>query len=167
MTYKQIDREREFEAMFRMHYTGLYHHALDFLGDAEQARDIVSELFSDLWSHSDKYDPEQPAGYLHRALRNRCINHIRHATYADEAMRQYALERARMIDPDPSAHEEKLQRVESAIDELPDKTRYILEQCYMEGKKYKELAVQMDISPGMVHKHISKAMAILRKKFRE
>ncbi len=35
----------------------------------------------------------------------------------------------------------------------------------LEGRKYKEVAELLDTTPGMIHKHISKALAIFRKKF--
>lgn len=161
------EREKEFEALFRDNYSRLYRYALDFLGEAESARDVVQELFSDLWHKHDRYRPENGTAYLFRALRNRCINQARHACYANEALRQYAEDRLALIDNDIGAHEEKLRRIESAIDSLPEKTRRILEKCYLDGLKYKEVAQEMNISAGMVHKHVSKALAFLRKKFRE
>lgn len=161
------DREKQFEQLFRENYSRLYHYALDFLGDSESARDIVSELFSDLWHRQDRYKPENDAAYLYYALRNRCLNQIKHASYVNEALKRYAEERAKFIEADISAHEEKMMRVEKAMNDLPDKTRLVLEHCYLEGMKYKEVALKMDISPGMVHKHVSKALTALRKKFRE
>lgn len=161
------ERVKEFEALFRENYSRLYRYALDFLGDADEADDMVQELFSDLWHKHDRYHPENDAAYLFHSLRNRCINQARHKQYTDEALRQYALDRIKFIDSDIGAHEEKLQRIENAIDNLPEKTRHILEKCYMDGKKYKEVATEMNISAGMVHKHVSKALAFLRKKFRE
>lgn len=162
-----VEREKEFEALFRDNYSRLYRYALDFLGEAESARDVVQELFSDLWRKHERYRPENGTAYLFRALRNRCINQTRRIQYANEALRQYAEDRLTFMDSDIGAHEEKLRRIENALDSLPNKTRHILEKCYMDGLKYKDVAQEMNISAGMVHKHVSKALALLRKKFRE
>jgi len=161
------DEEKRFEKLFRENYSRLYSYAFDFLNDAREAEDVVHELFADLWIQRGKYRPENAAGYLFRALRNRCVNRVRRLLAERRALQGYAEERLRLIDADPDAHEEKIRRVTAAIDDLQPKARYVLEQCYMEGRRYKDLAQQMDTSVGMVHKYLSKALAQLRRKFRE
>ena len=58
--------------------------------------------------------------------------------------------------------ERTLEKIESVCKELPDKTRYILSQCYFHHKTYKEVASELQITPDAVKKHIVKALKILR-----
>ena len=43
-------------------------------------------------------------------------------------------------------------------------TRYVLEACYLDRKKYKEVAGELGISMSMVKKHLSKALRLIRER---
>ena len=45
------------------------------------------------------------------------------------------------------------------------KTKFVVDQCYLEGRKYVEVAEMMSISREGVRKHITKALNILRSAF--
>lgn len=156
-------QQEEFEALFRKNYARLYRYALDFLEDEEAAKDVVSELFGDLWKQYDAWRPDSPEAYLNRALRNRCLNYLKHRAVERNALQGYINEKMSLIDNDVAVHEERMKQVERIMDTLPVRTRFILEQCYIEKKKYSEMAEALDTSVGMIHKHISKALAIFRK----
>jgi len=156
-------QEKEFETLFRNSYLRLYHYALDFVENEEAAKDIVSELFGDLWKQHDAWQPENADAYLNRALRNRCLNYLKHKQVERNALQRYIEEKKEAIDPDAALHEERMRQVHKVMDELDPRTRFILEQRYVEGKKYDDLASLLDTSAGMIHKHISKALAIFRK----
>lgn len=156
-------QEKEFEALFRKYYVRLYHYALDYVENEEAAKDIVSELFGDLWKQYAGWHPDNPEAYLNRALRNRCLNYLKRLSTERNALQRYIEEKQEYIDSDVSLHEERMALVGKMMEELAPRTRFILEQCYVEGKKYSELAAMLGTSAGMVHKHISKALAIFRK----
>ncbi|MDY4645071.1 RNA polymerase sigma factor, partial [Prevotella sp.] len=46
------------------------------------------------------------------------------------------------------------------------RTRQILKLCYVERKKYREVAVELQISESAVKKHIMQALSYMRQKFR-
>lgn len=157
------EKEKEFEALFRKNYLRLYHYALDFVENEEVAKDIVSELFGDLWKQYAVWQPDNADAYLSRSLRNRCLNYLKHLQVEQNALQYYIKEKTEAIDPDAAFHEERMRQVQQVMNELTPRTRFILEQRYVEGKKYSELASLLDTSVGMIHKHISKALAIFRK----
>lgn len=155
--------QEEFERLFRENYSRLYYYALDWVDDEEAAKDIVSGLFSDLWTQYGRWNPDNLQAYLNRAVHNRCLNHLKHKMVERTTLQAYIEEKQATICADAAEQEELMKQVGEVMDNLPPKTRFIVEQCYLEGKKYSELAALMDISSGMVHKHISKALAIFRK----
>lgn len=157
--------EIRFEKLFRENYLRLYRYALDWVEDEEQAKDIVGSLMSDLWSIRSNWHPDDETAYMFSALRNRCINHIKKRIRYNEVLEEYLEDKLRLIDEDIDVHEENLTRLNQMIESLPPKTRSIIELCYLEGKKYKDAAEQIGTTPGMVHKHISKALALFRKNF--
>ena len=156
---------RRFELLFRDNDPRLYHYALDWVEDEDQAKDIVGSLMSDLWDQRSTWHPENETAYMFGALRNRCINHLKKKIREREILNEYLEEKISMIDEDIDSHEENLKRLERIMQTLPPKTRRIVELCYLDGKKYKEAAELTGTTPGMVHKHISKALAIFREKF--
>lgn len=154
-----------FEKLFRDNYLRLYHYALDWVEDEESAKDIVSTLMSDLWAARASWHPADEKSYLFAALRNRCINHIKKRIRYREILQEYLEDKLLLINEDIDVHEENLVRLEQMMDSLSPKTRSIVGMCCLEGKKYKEAAELTGTTPGMVHKHISKALALFRKKF--
>lgn len=51
--------ETEFEELFKKNYSPLFYNALDWVEDAEAAKDIVSELFSEVWSQYEHLRKEK------------------------------------------------------------------------------------------------------------
>ena len=47
------------------------------------------------------------------------------------------------------------------IEDIGEPTRSILVSCYIDGKKYREVAEEMGVSVSMIKKHIGKALKIL------
>lgn len=155
-------QKRTFEELFREHYSRLYYYALDWVEDEEVAKDIVSELFGDLWGQYSRWKPDNWEAYLTRSVRNRCLNYLKHQMTERNVLQNYLDEKLALIESDVMAQEELMGKVRTIMDTLPSRTRFVVEQCYLEGKKYSELAALMDTTSGMVHKHISKALAIFR-----
>ena len=54
------------------------------------------------------------------------------------------------------------QRIYEVLNVLKPPTKEILEACYIQGKKYKEVAEEMKINIATVKKHMVKALKILR-----
>lgn len=67
-----------FETVYNLYWPVMYNHALRMLGDEEDARDIVQELFITFHSRLEKlHEDTHIAGYLFIALRNKILNLIR------------------------------------------------------------------------------------------
>lgn len=157
--------EREFEELFKANYSRLFYCALDWVEDTEAAKDIVSELFGDVWKHYERLREEHIEAYLYRAVRNRSVNYLRHKAVEAQYQQLYLSMKEQAIDEDESVHEGDLKRIEEVMNGFTPQTRLIFEQSYFEGKKYKEVAELLNISVSAVHKHMNKAFAAFRKAF--
>jgi len=86
----------------------------------------------------------------------------------DQAARQYVEYLQDVVEDDegmtPEEYEERLRIVKQIISELPPRTRFVLEQCYFNNKKYQEVAEILDVTSSAVKKHIMKALSILRER---
>jgi len=161
---KSLLRQKEFDTIFTGNYSRLYMYALHLTNDSEISRDIVSDVFSQLWEDFSSIDKSTVHAYLTTNVRHKCIDHLRHLIVVSRYSETY-LNEAEQFYTDTSDEREQERLIENMLSELPPITRQILEECYLHQHKYSEVAQKMNISPNTVKKHISKALKILRTKF--
>ena len=69
------------ELLYQKFYRQLYLYALTFVGDEDEAKDTVSEVFADIcktWSTGGADSHRQPsASFLYKSTRNRCLDRLR------------------------------------------------------------------------------------------
>ena len=158
-------REQLFEQIYRKNYLRLYRYALSWLDDEEAAKDIVGALFSDLWDDGTVLIPETADVYLARAVKNRCVNYLRHKQVERKAVEEFIVDKELLIPDSPELMEERMAVVSQVMEGMNAKMRFVVEQHYLEGKKYAELAEIMDTSSAMIHKYVSGALAKFREVF--
>lgn len=156
-----VHKEKSFEELFRKNYSRAFYYALDWVGDEETAKDVVSDCFGEMWRQYERLSPMDLEPYLFRMVKNRCLNILKHRA-VEENYRGEAQLRVALVEEETDWHEELLEKVEEAVEALNPQTRRVLDLCYFQGKKYAEAAEVLGISANTVHKHISKAMAFLR-----
>lgn len=159
-----IAAEKDFNSAYNKYYEQLYYYAYGFIEDSETCKDILSDVFEKLWVNIDKMLTNTISSYLYSCVRNECIDYIRH----DQTTRKYAEGILKAAETEalstPEELDERICIVRKAISELPEKTRYVLEECYFNDKKYQEVADSLNISSNAIKKHIMKAFSILREK---
>lgn len=164
MTHSKEKKYKDFEALFRANYTRLYFYALNIVNNPECAEDIVEDTFGYLWENYDRVVGDaSPLPLLYSLVRNSCIDHLRHcdvkSRYESNITQTARVWEENMEDEE---HQERISKVMSAITQLPPQTRKVFEACFLHGKKYKEVAEEMDISINTVKTHISRALAFIR-----
>nr|WP_295922295.1 RNA polymerase sigma-70 factor [uncultured Dyadobacter sp.] len=156
-----------FEEIHRRYFRRLYAHAFKMLGSAEDAQDVVQEVFINLWTKRAVIQLHTGlAGYLFTAVRNRVLNLIEQKkTY------QHHLDAlAEFLDDSPvpvtEATDQELlfQLFEAEIDHLPRKMKEVFELRRQGELSYAEIAEQLSLSDHTVKKQISNAIKILRER---
>ncbi|MBP3826980.1 MAG: sigma-70 family RNA polymerase sigma factor [Prevotella sp.] len=158
-------RAQIFEQIYRRNYLRLYRYALSWVEDEDVAKDIVSDLFSDLWDGNTVLNPETADYYLGRSIKNRCVNYLRHQEVERKAADEMIANKEYLIGDTPDVLEERMAMVTQVMENMSAKMRFVIEQHYLEGKKYDELAEIMGTSSAMVHKYVSQALAKFREAF--
>lgn len=154
-----------FDAIFRENYSQLLFFTRQYVSDYEACRDIVSSAFERLWQHFSCIEPEKAKNFLYVTARNSCIDYARHESrhrkYAQyvAVMSSYATDTSTLME-----REERMVRICRQIESLEPRTRDIFVACYVDRKKYSEVAKEMGISTSTVKKHIIRALKELRKK---
>jgi RNA polymerase sigma-70 factor (ECF subfamily) len=159
-----MNRQGDFDKVFRLYYEPMYFFARHFVDEEETCRDLVMDVFEDLWRHRDGVKAVTAKSWLFVDLRNKCIDYLRRQNRA----RQYEvtamlLNKVWTENTDPLEQQERERIVARRLDALPVTTRRIFEACYVEGKKYKEVAAEMGISVSTVKKHIVKALKSVKR----
>lgn len=156
-----------FEELFRSYFTPLCSFAQKFVNDADEAKDIVHLVFINLWNKRQEIDINTSLkSYLFQGVHNRSLNYIRdHKKLVQFDTPQNEAELANYLESrDHLESSEAEQRINKALDELPDKMREIFMMNRFDGFKYREIADKLDISIKTVETQMSRALKILRDK---
>lgn len=168
---------KAFEYVFMQWYEPLVHFADEYITDLESARNIVQNIFMNLWEKHSWIDPESNLkAYLYLAARNACLSHIRHlqveVCYYEKSMRNSenlqlnyeALEQME-IDQIDLCNLEKI--IQETIDSLPERCREVFILSRYEDMKNKEIANKLDITVKAVEANITRALSRLRANTKE
>ena len=165
--HEASDEEQRFHTLFVEMYPKLVRYATALMTDADEARDIVSDVFELAWQHHATLNVETDHAWLYAAVRNACLNRLKHLKVEQEHL-EAVIEatRADMAD-NYRQHAAMLRHAEEIARNLPEPTRSILRLCYWDKQTYRQVAEHLGISPDTVKKHISKALCILRETMKE
>jgi RNA polymerase sigma-70 factor (ECF subfamily) len=173
---KKGDHEA-FEFLFKNYYPRLLGYATRFIEDKEIVRDIIQECFMKLWEKRETLQSVSEASLLFAMVRNACLDYLKH--YHLE--QQYSIEYLANIegeerlyhadfsfDPDRKLLYDELQeQIRQVIDQLPPRCKEVFLLSRFENLKNKEIAEQLHISLTAVEKHISKAISVFDRHFKD
>lgn len=157
--------EQALQLIFNRYYKYLVVTAYNILHDDEQAKDMVQEVFFDLWRKRTEVKVQGSLKpYLRRAVVNRAIDAWRskkrggtweeitdHNYEAQETSAQQHLEAA------------DLKRVINlAVDSLPERCRQVFALSRFEDLTHREIAERLDISVKTIENQMTKALRIIR-----
>lgn len=165
----QEEREIRIQALFEANYANLYLFALHLVEDEEEARDIVSDVFSSLWQQWCKsgLPANDPApSYLYATVRNRCIDHLRHNQVKESYVRFVEYTTSKDC-AEPDLYEQRISEISRLIDLLPEPGKAILDCCYFRKMTYKETAEHLGLTLVVVKKNMLKMFKMLREGLRK
>lgn len=155
----------DIERLFKLHYERMYQLAVVLLHDYDLARDIVHDVFASLISITP--GNQVGCGYLMRAVRNRCLNHIRDCEIHQVIAHRYFLDKEE-YDSGVWPDEETLALINDFIrKDLSPQSRRVVELRFGEGMPFSQIAAEMGVSETAVYRHLSHALKIIRKKLNE
>jgi len=156
-----------FTELYNRYKKPLIIHSYKKTGDLEDAKEIVQEVFSTLWSQREQLPPiQQVSAYLYTMVRNKVLNYIEHK----QVEARYALNFQNFMDEGHNAsdiqiREKELQQmIDKEIAALPPKMREVFILSRKEHLSHKEIAERLNISEFTVKNHIKGALKILRLK---
>ena len=156
-------KEQQFKELFLSEYGRMYKAAYILLGDEDEAKDVVQDIFAKLWAGTVTIKEESQRTFLLTCVRNRYLNIIAHRQTHLEAIKFQTPE---AIDGE-TYDEEIVEAVNRYVDErLTPQTSRIIKMHFNEDQSYKEISNSLGISLSAVNKHIVQGLRKLRSTFK-
>ncbi len=156
----------DFEKIFREYFSPLVWFAMRYVKDADAAKEVVHHVFFRIWEKRHEIHHDTPLrSYLFTAVRNRCLNYIRD----NSKFRRGEITDLQTGEDFSASAQDNMEAAEleaamnSAIAGLPEKCALVFKMNRLEGLKYKEIAIKLNISVKTVEAQMSKALKHLRK----
>lgn len=157
-----------FEALYRQLFPDLHRYAFSILKDSDWATDVVQEAFIKYYHQlQNKSEITHNKAYLYRIVNNTAISQLRQQA---TQQKHYTLV-AEANEVEQNAEEQRIQieqnqtitaLVSKIMNELPEQCKNVFIKSRSEGKKYREIADEMNISIKTVEAHMSKALKIIQ-----
>ncbi len=172
VTYKSthvapIDEEKRFDFFFREYYVSLCFFANSILHDVEAAKDLVQDCYVKLWnSHTIAERADTVKSFLYTAVRNKCLDFLRKKKVIDKAELQLTKDDndSDFEYFDEVAFAEMMRQLIDHIDKLPSNMTTILKKYYLQGKKHKEIAMELGTTPNAIQLQKARAIKLLKQK---
>ena len=161
---------KKFDAIFKRFHQPLFLFCLKFV-DEEDALDVVQDVFVVLWEEQ-KYTlgDEHLKSFLFHAVRNRCLNFLKHQSVvhkhqSHEKNMLARLELQFLNNGEKSLIEQETrEKIFEAIDALPEIYRDVIVKSRFEGLKNFEIAEKTGVPLRTVETRLYRALVKLREK---
>ncbi len=164
--FENVCEESLYSSLFQKHAKDLHDFIYYTYGDHINPKDKVQEAFIKLWEQCKKIPLQKAKSFLFTVASNQTRNELKHnkvklkyaqqkvntsATFSNQENPEFILE-----------EKEYLKKYQNALANLTEPQRVAFLLNRVEGKKHKEIAVQLGISTKAVEKRIYGALKRLR-----
>lgn len=159
--------KEKFEEIFRQHYSAMYRLAKTMLYDADECKDVVSEVFTRLLRGDVVPQEERIEGYLMTSVRNKCRDVLSHKDIRQRVEKLYSQELIQsqvVYINDDDRLERLMQFVES---EFPPLTQQIFRLRFLREMTYEEVAQTVGVSKVTVYNHLSQSLQKIKEYFKQ
>ena len=151
-----------FHTLYHRYYQRLFTFVWYRCHSVEASRDLLQEAFARVWNSRESLKPEKSIkAYLYRIANNLMINKSNKQTVERAYLTsKIGEERVATI----SDNFDLKEKIQEAIDSLPDKARTVFLLHRYEHFTYQEIADALSVSVKTVEKRMSQALKIMREK---
>ncbi|MFM2229718.1 MAG: hypothetical protein RL607_976 [Bacteroidota bacterium] len=161
-----ICQDSLYESFYRKHVKALRNYLYYKFGDLDQAEDCTQEAFIKLWQNCQQVPVEKAKSFLYTVANNLSLNHVSHKKVVLEFGKKNPQRSETNESPDYIMEEEEFKsKLLTAISNLNETQRIAFLMHRIDGKKYHEIADELNISIKAVEKRIHLALMELRKNF--
>ncbi len=157
--------EKALQSIFNQYYKYLLVSAYNIVGDNAKAKDLVQDVFFEIWKKRSQIDIQfSLKAYLRKAVVNRGLNYLKMHQRIDWGDDHFDAQTPdQTASPHTLVEASDLQTIiNNTIDNLPPKCKTIFTLSRFEKIAHKEIAQQLDISTKTIENHITKALKLIR-----
>lgn len=146
----------------------LYSLAFKMLGTAEEAEEVVLDVFCQVWKSAQRYDISRGRvdTWMFLMLRSRALDRLRKRKRQAKAVVVSTLEAQVQAAPQPDEvllMRERRDQVQAALDQLPSEQRQVLELAYFSGLTHAEMSATLGLALGTVKTRVRLGLNKLRR----
>jgi RNA polymerase sigma-70 factor (ECF subfamily) len=151
-------------------YSGkLYAFGLKYLRSTAETEELVQSVFLKLWENYNSLKKESSfKSYLFTIAYNNICNQFRKRNYNQKFIADTLYENSfsSTDTEDDIDYKSFLDHVHQIINKLPEKQKKVFLKSRQEGKSSKEIAEELNLSPGTVDNYTSEALKFIRSQLR-
>ena len=158
---------REFKQRFMPHYRLLYWVAYHLTGNAQDAEDLLQDLYLKLWQKRDDLPDETiNDAYLATMMRNLFVDQrrLKHVDASAELKNEDGPPDEQSLDRQTDAKDE-VQQMEGLISELPERDGKIIRMHMVEDRSYEEIERETGLSQGNIRIIVMRTKKKLKQQF--
>ncbi|KAF2329032.1 RNA polymerase sigma factor [Flavobacterium daemonense] len=153
-----------FSSFFKSQIKALRNFLFYKYGNMEQAEDLAQEAFVKLWKNCASVPLEKAKSFIYTVANNSSLNEIAHQKVVLRYEKNFTGLDKTNESPEYILEEKQFQaKLLKAIENLNEKQRIAFLMHRIDGKKYSEIALDLNISVKAVEKRIHLALLSLRK----
>ncbi|MCD8184466.1 MAG: RNA polymerase sigma-70 factor [Bacteroides sp.] len=163
--------ERSFKRFAESYTNDLLHYARYLAHSKEEAEEIVSDVFLEVWQNREKISEIQNIkAWLLTITHNKAISYLRKKDSSTSPISWDELGECAILDnlqtPDEQLiSQEEMARINRIINKLPPRCKEVFVLAKIERLPYKEIAGMLGISVKTINIHVAKALELISEAF--
>lgn len=156
-----------FDTIYAKYASKLFSFGFYYLKSSEEAEELVQSVFLKVWENCKELKKELSfKSYIFTIAYSEICKIFRKRSYWKKFTEDYMMQdlhepSSAFIEEDISI-QQVLKRIQQIIDKLPEKQRYAFVKSKIEGKSAKEVAKDLNLSPGTVDNYVSEVLKYIR-----
>ncbi|MBO0591026.1 sigma-70 family RNA polymerase sigma factor [Cellulophaga sp. E16_2] len=151
---------QEFEKIYSNYWEKLYAFAIKMTGDSNLSKNIIQDVFTNLWERKSEIEIISIESFLFRAVKNHILKSYREQKFntseIDDTIEKLIEETPDYSDIDFIAYLNPL------LDKLPEKRREILLMNKLQEMNIEQIAEELQLSKQTVKNQLSSALSQIR-----
>lgn len=162
------DDHEAFKKLFFEFYPSLCVFAGRYIISPDICEDIVQDVFFNIWKNRKSLNIHSSfRNFLVTSVKNSCTDHLRKESSHNKYIENQTSTSTSPSPIDVYTTNELQEMLQSALDKLPQNIQSAFDMSRNKNMTYKEIALEMDISPKTVESYISSALKTLREELKD
>jgi len=163
----QNGEEKGFNFFFRQFYAPLCYYVFQFVKDKADAEEIAGDTLMKFWERRENFDNfPSIKSFLYTAARNASLNRIRQQKRYENRITElkHITEKNEQTVIHQIIEAEIYREIVTILKTLPPQCRKIFSMLFLEGKDYRQIADELNLSIGTVRSQKARAITIIKQR---